>query len=306
MSRRRAKGRPVNGVLLLDKPLGISSNRALQIVKRLFNANKAGHTGSLDPLASGVLPICLGEATKFSSWLLDADKRYQTVCKLGELTTTGDAEGEVIETLDVPDLDQDAILATLGRFKGEIKQVPPMYSALKHNGQPLYKLARQGLEIERKSRQVTIYDIDLLARSDNTLTLDVRCSKGTYIRTLAEDIGKSLGCGAHITMLRRTEAARFGIDQCYTLEALEACLEQSGTGALDDLLLPTDCMLSDWPLVTLEDQATKYVLQGRTIKHIPVEDTGWVRIRGSSGQFIGIGELNPTGELVPRRLISEN
>ena len=203
MARRR-KGRNISGILLLDKPLNLTSNAALQRVKRLYKADKAGHTGSLDPLATGLLPICLGAATKASAFLLDADKRYLTTVKLGEKTTTADAEGEIIETRAVEGVTQESVTAVLQQFIGEIEQLPPMYSAVKHKGERLYKLAREGKEVERKTRRITIYSIDLVSLHDDLLELDIHCSKGTYVRTLAEDIGEELGCGGHVAALRRT------------------------------------------------------------------------------------------------------
>lgn len=208
MARQR-RGLPVNGVLLLDKPKGVSSNHALQRVRRLFQAQKAGHTGTLDPMATGLLPICLGEATKFSSHLLEADKVYRTRIELGVITDTGDAEGTVMEQHEVPSLSVDDVEAVLSRFRGEIDQVPPMYSALKHNGKKLYELAREGKQVERAARRVSVYDARLLAFEDTAFELEVSCSKGTYIRTLAEDIGQALGCGAHISQLRSSKRGPF-------------------------------------------------------------------------------------------------
>jgi len=204
----KTKWRPVDGIVLLDKPIGLSSNQALQRVRRLFRAARAGHTGALDPLATGMLPLCLGEATKFSQFLLDADKRYITCIQLGKGTTTGDREGDVLTDLPVPELTDEALESVLNRFRGEIEQIPPMYSALKHEGKPLYEYARQGIVIERKRRQVTIADLTLVSRTADTLTLDIRCSKGTYIRTVGEDIGEMLGCGAHLHSLHRVLHSR--------------------------------------------------------------------------------------------------
>ncbi len=219
MARRR-QGLPVNGVLLLDKPAGMSSNHALQRVRRLFQAQKAGHTGTLDPMATGLLPVCFGEATKFSSYLLDADKCYRTYVRLGEITDTGDAEGAVVERRSVAGFTDTDIERALASFRGEIKQVPPMYSALKHQGRPLYELARQGKTIERAPRPVTVYDMRLLGRDASGFELEVACSKGTYIRTLAEDIGHALGCGAHITALRRLRTGTFDDSGMVSLETL--------------------------------------------------------------------------------------
>jgi tRNA pseudouridine55 synthase len=257
VGRRTRKGRRVDGILLLDKPLGVSSNHALQRVKRLFNAQKAGHTGNLDPLATGVLPICLGEATKVSAFLLDADKRYLGKVKLGVRTRTADAEGEVIETREVGELDEARVRAVLQRFLGEIEQVPPMHSAIKVDGQPLYKLAHQGLEVERKPRRVTIYSLDLLSIAGDILEIDVRCSKGTYIRTLAEDIGEALGCGAHLAGLVRTEAGPFRLEEAVDMPSLEHLAEE-GHQVLDGLLQPVEGALEDWPDVTLSENAAFY------------------------------------------------
>jgi tRNA pseudouridine 55 synthase len=237
LSRRRF--RKLNGILLLDKALGVSSNKALQDARFLFQAEKAGHTGSLDPLASGMLPVCFGEATKVSAFLLDSDKRYVTTATLGYVSTTGDAEGEKLNPRSIPDISDTELEAVLVQFRGEISQIPPMYSALKKDGQPLYKLARQGLEVERAARDITIHSLTVLERTENTLTLDVVCSKGTYIRTLVEDIGERLGCGAYVSMLRRESVDPFGALRMYRLEELRTLAEQS-VEALDAVLLPLD------------------------------------------------------------------
>jgi tRNA pseudouridine55 synthase len=218
MGRRNRKGRDITGIVVIDKPSGHSSNHVLQQVKRLFDAKKAGHTGSLDPLASGVLPICLGEATKLSGYLLDADKQYAVTCKLGITTDSGDADGEVIAEQPIPDFDEAGLQTIINSFIGEQDQVPPMFSALKYQGQPLYKLARQGIEVERKSRRIRIYEIELLDCSYDSFTLSVRCSKGTYIRTLVEDISHKLGTGGHVTMLRRTAVAGYTLEDAISLE----------------------------------------------------------------------------------------
>ena len=215
------KGNDVDGILLLDKPLGKSSNSALQKVRYLFNAKKAGHTGSLDPLATGVLPICFGQASKVSAYLLDSDKRYIFTAQLGETTTTGDKEGDILETREVSKFSEEQVEAVLEKFRGDIEQIPPMHSALKHNGQPLYKLARQGIEIKRKARKVTIHELTLLEISANTITVEAHCSKGTYIRTLAQDIGEALGFGAHLSMLRRTNVSPFDCSKLYTIKDIK-------------------------------------------------------------------------------------
>lgn len=307
MARRKNKGRNVSGVLLLDKPAGSSSNHALQQVKRLFGAAKAGHTGSLDPLATGMLPVCFGEATKISAFLLDADKRYHLKCQLGVTTTTGDAEGEVLETQDVSAIDEEAIKAVLPEFVGEIEQVPPMYSALKHNGERLYKLARQGIEVERKARRVTIYDIDFISyhkdeQQRHILELEVSCSKGTYVRTLVEDIAKKLHCGAHITALRRLSVGPYD-GEMLTMEQLTLLAEQ-GMDALDACLQPVDSGVADWPDVRLGTDAAFYVKQGQPVMvpHAPTH--GWVRIYDQS-QFLGVGEIQDDGLVAPRRMIKQ-
>jgi tRNA pseudouridine55 synthase len=312
VARRKNKGRNVNGVLLLDKPQGSSSNHALQKVKRLFGAAKAGHTGSLDPLATGMLPICFGEATKISAFLLDSDKRYHLKCQLGVSTTTGDAEGEVIETQDVSTITEQDIKAVLPEFIGEIDQIPPMYSALKHNGERLYKLARQGIEVERKARRVTIYDIEFLSLAKEgqsedgqqrlILELDVSCSKGTYVRTLVEDIAKKINCGAHITALRRLSVGPYD-GEMLTMAQLTALAEQ-GTDVLDSCLQPIDSGVADWPDVQLGTDAAFYVLQGQAVMvpHAPTH--GWVRIYDQS-HFLGVGEIQDDGLVAPRRMIKQ-
>ena len=307
MGRRKNKGRNVSGVLLLDKPLGGSSKHALQKVKRLFGAAKAGHTGSLDPLATGMLPICFGEATKISAFLLDADKRYRLKCQLGVSTTTGDAEGDVVDTQDVSSITEAAIKAVLPEFIGEIEQIPPMYSALKHNGERLYKLARQGIEVERKARSVTIYDIDYLSLSKDEqqrliLELEVSCSKGTYVRTLVEDIAKKLDCCAHITALRRLSVGPYEGDML-TMEQLMELAEQ-GNEALDNSLQPIDSGVAHWPDVHLGSDAAFYVRQGQPVMvpHAPTQ--GWVRIY-DQGQFLGLGEIQDDGMVAQRRMIKQ-
>lgn len=300
MARRNRKGRPVNGVLLLDKPLGISSNKALQQVKNIYSATKAGHTGSLDPLATGMLPICFGEATKISAFLLDADKRYRFTCQLGITTTTGDAEGEVLESRDASAIKQADIEYVLPDFIGDIIQVPPMYSALKHNGQRLYKLAREGIEVERKARTITIYDIVLHSFEGDLLDLEVSCSKGTYVRTLAEDIGEVLGCGAHITKLRRLSVGPYQ-GEMVTAEQLYE-LARQGNDALDKILLPIESGVADWPDVRLGADAAFYIGQGQAVLVPNAPTEGWVRIYDQQ-KFIGVGEIQDDGRVAPRRMI---
>lgn len=307
MGRRKNKGRDVSGVLLLDKPQGCSSNHILQQVKRLFGAAKAGHTGSLDPLATGMLPVCFGEATKISAFLLDSDKSYHLRCQLGVSTTTGDAEGEVLETQDVSAITEQDVKAVLPAFIGEIEQIPPMYSALKHNGERLYKLARQGIEVERKARSVTIYGIEFISlgldeQQRLILELKVDCSKGTYVRTLSEDIAKKLHCGAHITALRRLSVGPYDGDML-TIEQLSALAEQ-GFEVLDTCLQPIDSGVADWPDVHLGSDAAFYVRQGQAVMvpHAPTQ--GWVRIYDQS-HFLGLGEIQDDGMVAPRRMIKQ-
>ena len=303
MSRRRSRGRRIDGILPLDKPAGAGSNRALQQVKRLYQAAKAGHTGSLDELATGLLPICLGEATKVSGYLLDADKYYRATCRLGIKTNTGDAEGEIVSEQAVPALDRDTIEAALARFRGEISQVPPMHSALKHQGKRLYELARQGIEVERKPRTVTIYAIELINTGADSIEIDVHCSKGTYIRTLAEDIGGVLGCGAHISALRRLGAGPFSAEQMVTMEQLEATLEEGGLAAIDALLLPVDSALAGHPAVELTATLAYYLCQGQAVLVPNAPTSGLLRLYDDEARFLGIGEVLDDGRIGPRRLL---
>lgn len=302
MSRRKStKGRPVSGILVFDKPAGLTSNKALQKVKQLFNARKAGHTGSLDPLATGVLPLCFGEATKVSSYLLDADKRYRVTGRLGVMTETGDAEGAVIQERDVPVFKEKILIKVINSFIGDIEQVPPMFSALKQNGKRLYELAREGIEVERKPRPVKIFSIDLLSFDEHSITLDVSCSKGTYIRTLIEDIGEELGCGAHVTDLRRTQAGVFEIDQAVTLEQLEALREQGES--LDSFLISSDQALLHFPAVKLDDQLSFYIRRGQSVHAPGAPETGLIRLYDAQDeQFLGIGEIDENGMVAPKRL----
>jgi len=308
MSRRGRKGRPVNGILLLDKPGGMTSNAALQEVKRLFDANKAGHTGSLDPLATGVLPLCFGEATKFSQFLLDADKRYLATLKLGESTNTGDADGEVLEVLPVQEVSSQALECLLAEYRGEITQIPSMFSALKVGGQPLYKLARQGIEVERKERTITVHSLDVTHRSADTLQLDVRCSKGTYIRTLADDLGRDLGCGAHVVELRRLAAGPFREQETVTLDELRSLA--GNRQEMESKLLPVCSAVKDWPSVELTEITTSYLRQGQPVQIANAPTTGWVSIFSEStnegGKFVGIGEILDDGRIAPRRLVVEH
>ena len=305
MARRR-KGRAIDGILLLDKPMGVSSNRALQSVKHLYEAAKAGHTGSLDPLATGVLPLCLGEATKFSQFLLDADKAYQSTFVLGTVTATGDAEGKVLETRDATGITESDVRLALQQFEGEIEQIPSMFSAIKQDGQPLYKLARKGLEVERKPRQVVIKDLQLRAfRGGDTPEVDIymECSKGTYVRSLAEDLGQALGCGAFVSVLRRTRAGPFSIENSVTMATLEALKDNGDFLAIDGLLLPADAALGELPLVSLSESGGFYIRQGQPVMVPNAPRGGIVRVALHSGEFLGVGEMLDDGRVAPRRLI---
>ena len=300
----KRKRRNVSGIILLDKPIGVSSNGALQKVRWLLNAAKGGHTGSLDPLATGVLPLCFGEATKFSRYLLDADKTYETVIQLGATTTTADAEGAILEQKPVNCSESD-IEAALVRFRGDILQVPPMYSALKKDGQPLYKLARNGEVVEREPRPVTIFELELLAfdSSTNQATLRAHCSKGTYIRTLAEDIGAVLGCGAYVAQLRRIQAGPFSLDGSVTVAELEQLHEQHGAEFLDQFLLESDSGLHHWPEVQLTENSSFYWLQGQPVRAPGAPSFGMLRVRNAKKEFIGVGEIDNDGLVAPRRVI---
>ena len=306
MSKRKS-GRNVHGIVLLDKRLGVSSNRALQEVRHLLNANKAGHTGSLDPLATGLLPLCFGEATKVSALMLNDNKRYQVLIQLGVMTDTGDAEGVVIKTRPVPDLSIDEIQACLKQFAGEIDQIPPMYSALKHNGKKLYELAREGITIERKARQIKIFELKLLGFCKDSLTLEVFCSKGTYIRSLAEDIGRCLGCGGTVQALRRLEAGLFNIEQAKTIEQLTAMSEQD----LSQCLINVDKPLEALPCARLSDEQAIAIKYGQSINfngtpgRIPGLWQGTVRMYHAA-VFLGLGEMLLDGKIAPKKLFNMN
>jgi tRNA pseudouridine55 synthase len=290
--------RPLDGVLLLDKPVGLSSNQALQQAKHLYQAAKAGHTGSLDPFATGLLPVCFGEATKFSHFLLDADKTYRATMRLGATTTTGDTEGEILTTAEVA-VTREEMETVLRGFRGEILQVPPMYSALKHEGKALYEYARAGVEIERPARAVTIHDIELLDLSETSAEIKVTCSKGTYIRTLAEDIGKALGCGAYLTQLRRFATGNFDLSSAVTLQAIESMAVEER----DAILLAPDCLVTDLPAVQLDDDSAYYLCQGQSIWQAGKLQAGGVRLYGKDQRFLGLGEVTPDGKIAPRRLL---
>ena len=305
MARRR-RGRALDGILVLDKPHGVSSNRALQMAKRLYGAAKAGHTGSLDPLATGVLPLCFGEATKFSQYLLDADKAYESTFVLGVATATGDAEGEVLATVDASAVAEADVAAALEAFRGEIEQIPSMYSALKHQGQPLYKLARQGKEVERKARRVVIKQLELRGfRSGAKAEVDVylECTKGTYVRSIAEDLGSMLACGGHVSRLRRTRAGAFGIEQSVTMATLEALHANDRIADMDALLLSADAAVEGLPLVKLSESGGFYIRQGQPVLVPNAPCDGMVRVALETGEFLGIGEILDDGRVAPRRLI---
>ena len=296
---RRLPRRQVDGVLLLDKPLGMSSNTALQAARRLFNAAKAGHTGTLDPLATGLLPLCFGEATKFASELLTADKAYRATLRMGIVTDTADAEGNILSTREVA-VSESQLLAAMAGFLGDIQQLPPMYSALKRDGKPLYEYARQGIEIERQLRAVTIRDMSLISYHGLAAVIDVVCSKGTYIRTLAADIGEVLGCGAHLSALRRTGVANLDIGQAMTLDAIEACSPDER----DAMLSPLDSLLSELPEVQLSEADSARMVHGQAIPWSG-QPGGRYRMFSPSRSFLGLGTMTDCGTLQALRLVAE-
>ncbi len=298
----RTPRRDVRGILLLDKPLGMSSNAALQQVKRIYQARKAGHSGSLDPLASGMLPITLGEATKMAGFVLEADKLYWTRIKLGVTTTTGDAEGETVDTCPVGVVDEPRLRAVLDDFTGQIQQVPPMHSAIKRIGQPLYKLAHNGLEVERQPRRVMINGIRLLGHHGDDLELEISCSKGTYIRTLAEDIGRRLGCGGHVASLRRLSIGPYQCEQMVTLEALTAAAKSQS--ALDMFLLPMESALLHWPSVSLSDELAFFIQRGQPVVVSKAPKGDMVKLYSARDRFLGIGRVMEDGRIAPRRLVN--
>lgn len=304
MARRRKRGRDITGILLLDKPTDMTSNKALQQTKFLYFAQKAGHTGALDPIATGVLPICFGEATKFSHFLLNADKKYRVIGKLGQKTTTSDREGEVIEEKPVA-VTEKQLVTVMQQFKGTIDQVPSMYSALKKDGVPLYKLARQGIEVERKAREVTIHSIELLRFEGDEFELDVHCSKGTYIRNLVEDIGDELGCGAHVQELRRTAVSHLQLEDCVSLKQLEEMKLADEKEAMDELLMPLEKALHHLPVVELNDDETYYICLGQALQIGSPPEADEFILKGPSG-FLGIGMIDDDGKVAPRRLIKQN
>ncbi|EKO3686433.1 tRNA pseudouridine(55) synthase TruB [Vibrio metschnikovii] len=308
MARRR-KGRAINGVLLLDKTTGISSNDILQKVKRLYFAEKAGHTGALDPLATGMLPICLGEATKFSQFLLDSDKRYRVIAKLGQRTDTSDSDGQVVETRPV-NVQRETLLTHIASFQGQTWQVPSMFSALKHQGKPLYEYARQGIEVAREARKINVYEITLHRFEGDEVEMEVHCSKGTYIRTIVDDLGEMLGCGAHVTMLRRIGVANYPYQNMVTLEQLNALVEQAqGEESekyqrLDELLLPMDTAVQDLPEVNLIAELAHMVQHGQAVQVFGAPTEGLVRMtEGEQRRFLGVGQIDQDGKVAPKRLV---
>ena len=303
MSKPRKRGRDIHGVFLLDKPQGMSSNDIMQKVKRIFQANKAGHTGALDPLATGMLPICLGEATKFSQFLLDADKRYLVTAKLGERTDTSDAEGQIVETRDV-NVKTSEILTALEPFLGDILQVPTMFSALKHNGKPLYEYARQGITVEREARPITIFELNFIEYNAPYLTLEVHCSKGTYIRTLVDDLGEALGCGAHVAMLRRTAVADYPTEKMLDWHALQSLAEPQDLSLLDALLLPMDTAVAKLPALTLNESQTQGIGFGQRVKFDnPNRLQGQVRLFSHENRFLGVAVIDENNVIRPQRLV---
>ncbi|WP_261643865.1 tRNA pseudouridine(55) synthase TruB [Erwinia mallotivora] len=311
MSRPRRRGRDVHGVLLLDKPQGLSSNDALQKVKRLFSANRAGHTGALDPLATGMLPICLGEATKFSRYLLDSDKRYRVIARLGQRTDTSDADGQIISERPL-NFTQQQLDDAIDRFRGETQQVPSMYSALKYQGRKLYEYAREGIDVPRESRSIVVYELKFIRWEGNELELEIHCSKGTYIRTITDDLGEMLGCGAHVIYLRRLQVATYPIAGMVTLEQLVTLNEEAlrserpAADLLDSLLMPLDSPAAAYPEVNLLNAAAAYFKQGQPVQvpHVPAK--GLVRVtEGSDHKFIGMAEIIDDGRVAPRRLVVE-
>ena len=297
------RGRELHGIILLDKPVGLSSNEALQEVKKIFHAQKAGHTGSLDPLASGLLPICFGEATKYSDYMLNSDKTYRTEMTLGVSTTTGDKEGQILHEAPIPQLKEEQLAETLASFLGESRQIPPMYSALKQDGQPLYKLARQGVEVNREARTIWIDFLNMTEFNVPTVKFDVKCSKGTYIRTLVEDMGKALGCPAHVSDLRRTTHGVFDINGAVTIDELNQLRQEKAFQALDNKILPIETALSELPSISLSEDSAFYVKQGQAVQVAKAPVDGWVSLFGANDMFMGIGEIQDDGKVKPKRML---
>lgn len=310
---RQRRGRPLDGILVLNKPAGVTSNGALQMAKRMFGAAKAGHTGSLDPLATGVLPLCFGEATKFSQYLIDADKIYRSTFVFGITTNSGDADGEVIAESETSALTQAQVEAALDSFRGPIEQVPSMFSALKKDGQPLYKLARAGIEVERAPRAVVIRELRIEAfrpgavATGNKAEVDVwvHCSKGTYIRSIAEDLGQLLGCGAHVAKLHRVQAGPFNEVDSVSLTTLEALKNNDAIAAMDGLLQPATTALASLPVVVLAESASFYVRQGQAVRVAHAPTAGLVQLHTASGELLGVGEILDDGRVAPRRLVNQ-
>ena len=301
--RRKPRGRRFDGVLLLDKPQGITSNAALQTVKRLYNADKAGHTGSLDPLATGMLPILFGEGTKLSRLLLEADKIYTTRAKLGVTTDSGDADGEVLETKDVPEISAERLEAVLDSFRGEGTQIPSMFSALKKDGKKLYELAREGIEVEREPRPVTIFELTLLDRGDDWIELKVHCSKGTYVRTLVEDIGQALDCGAHVVELRRTDVAGFKSNRMVTLDALNALRDDKAFEAMDALCGPINSLADHLPRFELTADEVRWITQGQGLIIPGAPTSGDLALVDAQDNLIALGAMADDGRVGPTRLL---
>ncbi|RUO31397.1 tRNA pseudouridine(55) synthase TruB [Aliidiomarina sanyensis] len=305
---RKTRGRPIDGVILVDKPTGASSNRILQQVKRIFYAQKAGHTGALDPLATGMLPICLGEATKFAQFLLDADKAYRVVAEFGVRTNTSDADGTIVAQLPVT-FTSEQLNQALAQFKGPIHQIPSMFSALKYQGKPLYEYARKGIEIERPARAITIYSIEVESVDLPYVTMHVRCSKGTYIRSLVDDLGQALGCGAHVKTLHRTEVGQYPTNQMHTLEALEAMVQGRETpetwdySGLDALLLPTDSPVAELPEVFVDREQGQGLLHGQPLAEETDNLGGLIRVKSPEG-FLGVAYLRADGRYWPKRVLT--
>ena len=311
MSRPRRRGRDIHGVLLLDKPTGLSSNDALQKVKRLYNANRAGHTGALDPLATGMLPICLGEATKFSQYLLESDKRYRVIARLGQRTDTSDADGSVVSERPVT-FSAEQLAQALESFRGKTQQVPSMYSALKYQGRKLYEYAREGIEVPRESRAIEVFELLFILHEGDELELEIHVSKGTYIRTIIDDLGEKLGCGAHVTYLRRLQVATYPVEKMVTLEQLQALAEdahradEAPAARLDALLMPMDSPAAEYPVVHLQSSAAAYFKQGMPVQAAAAPASGLVRVTAGDGHaFIGMGEIAGDGRVAPKRLVVE-
>ncbi|WP_241573523.1 tRNA pseudouridine(55) synthase TruB [Rosenbergiella nectarea] len=311
MGRPRRRGRDIHGVLLLDKPQGMSSNDVLQKVKRLYNANKAGHTGALDPLATGMLPICLGEATKFSQYLLDADKRYRVIARLGQRTDTSDADGNIVEERQIQ-FTQQQLEQALEYFRGDTQQVPTMFSALKYQGRPLYEYARQGITVPREARPITVYELLFIRWEGEELELEIHCSKGTYIRTIIDDLGERLGCGAHVSMLRRLQVDRYPAEKMVTLAQLQqwvADADAAGTSAaeqLDPLLLPMDTPAAAYPTVSLPQVSSHWFTLGQAVQVAGAPSKGLVRVyEMETDKFLGMAQIDDQGRVAPKRLVVE-